>query len=460
MLRKSLPVLSLALGLGVTAGLPAATTPVYKLLYSAPNPSSQGAAPVTVFEVAPGLLYFLSTAQAESPGGGASFGPSIFSLTETGSPPTLIYSFPFNNLSQALVQAANGRLYGEVYDSSRDGLYYSLAASGEGLQQYQTGKWSSIVSMTAAPGEIYDAMATGTASQSFILVRIDETGSETTLHQFSAGEGCPTAEMKLVLGADGNIYGFGGQSDQLNPPFFIYRLTPSGEYSRLLSFQGSYGVAHGVSLIAASDGNLYGTFSGSGANNTGFIFQATLSGQWQTVANFPVQGSAEGMSEPGSLVEASDHALYGATVHNAIFRYDLATHALTLAYQMNINNLQGSCAPCNFIQGMDGKLYGTATIGGPGGGTVFSLDFGLPKPKPSIAQMVPASGSVGQKILLWGSHLLGASSVTFNGVPAASVQVGSTQALTVTIPAGATTGPVAVTTANGSFTTTQSFTVQ
>jgi hypothetical protein len=81
-----------------------------------------------------------------------------------------------------------------------------------------------------------------------------------------------------------------------------------------------------VSLIAASDGNLYGTFSGSSANNTGFIFEATLSGQWQTVANFLAPGT-NGMAEPGSLVEASDYALYGATVHNAIFRYDLATHA-------------------------------------------------------------------------------------------------------------------------------------
>jgi hypothetical protein len=53
---------------------------------------------------------------------------------------------------------------------------------------------------------------------------------------------------------------------------------------------------------------------------------------------------------------------------------------------MNRRNLQGGCAPCNFIQGIDGKLYGTAVIGGPGGGAVFSLDFGLPKPPPRVAQ--------------------------------------------------------------------------
>jgi uncharacterized protein (TIGR03437 family) len=74
--------------------------------------------------------------------------------------------------------------------------------------------------------------------------------------------------------------------------------------------------------------------------------------------------------------------------------------------------------------------------------------------------MVPDSGATGQKIILWGSHLLGATSVSFNGVPAAAFQVNSTQAVVAAVPAGATTGPVTITTANGSFTTTQSFTIQ
>jgi hypothetical protein len=50
--------------------------------------------------------------------------------------------------------------------------------------------------------------------------------------------------------------------------------------------------------------------------------------------------------------------------------------------------------------------------------------------------------------------------VTFNGVPAAAFQVNSTQAVMATVPAGATTGPVTITTANGSVTTKQSFTVE
>jgi hypothetical protein len=159
MLRKFLCVLALCAAAGSSAG----QSPIYKLLYSAPNPSSQGSAPLTVFEVSPGLLYFLSTAQAQSAGGVPSFGPSIFSLAITGSP-ILIYSFPFNNLSRALVQAADGRLYGAVYTAQEKGIYYSILPSGDGLKPYPTGAWSSIWAITVMPGGIYDAI--GTVSQS------------------------------------------------------------------------------------------------------------------------------------------------------------------------------------------------------------------------------------------------------------------------------------------------------
>jgi hypothetical protein len=63
-------------------------------------------------------------------------------------------------------------------------------------------------------------------------------------------------------------------------------------------------------------------------------------------------------------------------------------------------------------------------------------------------------------VILWGKYLLGATAVTFNGVPAASPVSTSVQSVLVTVPPGATSGPVAVTTANGSFTTAGSFSVE
>jgi hypothetical protein len=66
---------------------------------------------------------------------------------------------------------------------------------------------------------------------------------------------------------------------------------------------------------------------------------------------------------------------------------------------------------------------------------------------------------IGPCHLLWGEHLSGAVSATFNGMPAAAFQVNSTQAVMATVPAGAATGPVTITTANGSIATKQDFTV-
>jgi hypothetical protein len=174
------------------------------------------------------------------------------------------------------------------------------------------------------------------------------------------------------------------------------------------------------------------------------------------VANFP----ATGMSDPRSLLQASDGNIYGTTNFNQIFRYNLATHALTLAYQLNAGSVQGKCE-CQLIEGMDGKIYGVTPNGGPTGlGIVFSLDFGLPKPLPLVSGIYPPSGPVGKQVILWGNYLLGATSVAFNGTPAVNPISTSVQSILVTVPSGATTGPVTVTTANGGFTSTQVFTVQ
>jgi hypothetical protein len=260
-----------------------------------------------------------------------------------------------------------------------------------------------------------------------------------------------------VYGPDGNVYGIGTEQQYGISPGFIFRLTPAGTYSKLLTFPAFPPGGGAIPLIAASDGNLYGSFSGGGVNRTGDIFQATLSGQYQKMADFP----ATGMSEPRSLMQAADGNLYGSTNFNTIFKYDIATHALTSVYQMDPLGGQGKCG-CDIIEGMDGKLYASAPYGGPnlGVGVVFSLDIGLPKPLPAVTGLYPSSGAVGQKVLLWGDYLLGATSVTFNGTPSAGVSTTSVHSVSAIVPAGATSGPVTVTTRNGTSTTTQSFTVQ
>jgi hypothetical protein len=61
-------------------------------------------------------------------------------------------------------------------------------------------------------------------------------------------------------------------------------------------------------------------------------------------------------------------------------------------------------------------------------------------------------------VTLVGSALSGATAVTFNGLGAAFTVVSPTQ-VTATVPAGATTGPIAITTRGGRATSASSFTV-
>ncbi|MBI5836475.1 MAG: IPT/TIG domain-containing protein [Candidatus Eisenbacteria bacterium] len=75
---------------------------------------------------------------------------------------------------------------------------------------------------------------------------------------------------------------------------------------------------------------------------------------------------------------------------------------------------------------------------------------------PTIALFVPAAGPVGTSVKVRGTILDGASSVTFNGTAAAFTMDSST-VITATVPAGATTGQIAVTTPGGTATSSGSF---
>jgi uncharacterized repeat protein (TIGR03803 family) len=405
-----------------------------------------------MLEVEPGLFYGLSSRGTDK------FGASIFTVTSTGTF-KLIYSFQPSVQSYTLGQGSDGLLYGAGFAShDSHNFYYSLQASGENVRQYAfPGQWGSgWQTIVAPPGNLYDIVAANPpqGSRVFGLARIGEDGEITILHEFSGSDGAPTG-ANIVLGPDGNIYGIGNQQLTGVSPGFIFRLTPDGAYHRLLSFT-SFPYGGQLPLIAATDGNLYGLFGAGGAHNTGELYRITSSGQFGTVASFP----ANGMVQPQTLMQASDGNIYGTTTNTYIFRYSLATRKLTMVYQLSPSGAQGLC-PCGLIQGMDGKLYGVAPFGGnyPGIGTVFSLDIGLPRPTPVISQMYPASGAAGQKVLFWGKYLLGATSVTFNGVPATGVSVTSGQSVRASVPAGATTGPVTIRTANGSFTTKSVFRV-
>jgi subtilisin-like proprotein convertase family protein len=78
---------------------------------------------------------------------------------------------------------------------------------------------------------------------------------------------------------------------------------------------------------------------------------------------------------------------------------------------------------------------------------------------PTVTSFSPTSGKVGTAVVLTGTNFTNATGVTFNGVTAAFVVNSSTQ-ISTSVPAGASTGPVAVTTAGGTGTSATDFVVK
>jgi uncharacterized protein (TIGR03437 family) len=77
---------------------------------------------------------------------------------------------------------------------------------------------------------------------------------------------------------------------------------------------------------------------------------------------------------------------------------------------------------------------------------------------PTITSFAPTSGPVGTSVTITGTNFTGATSVKFNGVSATFI-VNSATKITATVPTGATTGAITVTTPGGTATSTSNFTV-
>jgi len=103
-----------------------------------------------------------------------------------------------------------------------------------------------------------------------------------------------------------------------------------------------------------------------------------------------------------------------------------------------------------------GTISVTDTEGTATSATTFTV---TPSPTPTLTSFAPTSGAEGDTITLTGTGFTGASAVTFNGTAATTFTVDSDTSITVTVPTGATTGAIVVTTPGGTATSATDFTV-
>lgn len=302
--------------------------------------------------------------------------------------------------------------------------------------------------------------------------RLTPAGKRTTTHTFCLQSGCPDGSEPqwLIQGTDGNLYGVtflgGDKSTQLNGngAGTLFEITASG-FNTLYHFCSQAACADGaapVRLIQGADGDLYGVTATGGALNSnvpygsGTVFKITTAGILTTLHAFCPQLPCLDGDGPTSLIQASDGNFYGTagggTLNSGVVFKITPNGAFTTVY--NFASFQGT--PNSLMQGTDGAFYGTAAGGGKTGrGGIFRLDTGF---GPIIHPLL-TFGKAGAKVMILGTSLSGTTAVDFSGVAATFTVNSSGTAISTTVPAGATSGAVTVTTPGGTLTSDVAFTV-
>lgn len=393
--------------------------------------------------------------------GGANYFGSVFKITPDGAFTTL-YNFCSQSgcldgeLPQAgLIQTYNGDLYGTTNSggAAGAGTIFKITRGGALTTLYSfngtDAGYPTAGLVQAAHGDLY-----GTTTQggpylyNGTIFKITLGGAFTLLHTFTGTDGnYPSAA--LVRGADGDLYGTTREGGGSTGTGTIFKITPEGALTTLHIFDGTDGEDPGAPLIQASDGNFYGVTQLDTGAGHGTIFRITPDGVF--TALHTLDGTDGGVST-AALVEASDGDLYGTTQtygalgYGTIFKITL--NGVFTTVHMFDGGAGGAAPVAGLIQDTNGDFYGTTAEGGdngmPGSGAIFRFSEGLDP----FVELRPAIGKVGAVVRIIGTDLTGATSVTFDGTPAAFAVISGTEGL-AQVPAGASSGNVQVVTAAG-----------
>jgi uncharacterized repeat protein (TIGR03803 family) len=369
-------------------------------------------------------------------------------------------------------------------------------------------------------GNFYGLTSGGGAFGDGIFYKITTTGKPTTLLSFdyeTTGDLGALPQAGLILATDGHYYGttFQGGGGCVFGCGTVLELTSAGALTTLHLFDGSGANSDGAGpygLYQHTNGNFYGATNAGGTSNDGALFDLSdglgpfvklLPNFGKVGATFVILGQGLTGATAVSLdgVAAKFH-VYSDTYMTAIVpagaltgpvRVTASSGTLTSDRTFLVRPQIKSFSPTGGVVGTSVTITGvsfTQTKGVAVGGksTTFTVNSdteltanvpvgaktGLPitvataggttsygtfSVVPQPLSFTPTSGPVGTSVTITGNSFTAATEVTFGGVAATTFQVVKDTQVTALVPTGAVTGPIAITTAGGTGTTTTNFTV-
>src|SRR5579871_299948 len=163
-----------------------------------------------------------------------------------------------------LIRDNSGNMYGTTYEggSANLGVVFKLDKAGyQVLYSFKGGTDGANpyagVTLDSA-GNLYGTTYYGGTANAGVVYKLDPLGNETVLYTFSGGADGANPYAAVMVDSAGNLYGttVNGGAAQVG---VVYKINPSGQETVLYNFTGGSDANPYGGVIADPAGNLYGT---------------------------------------------------------------------------------------------------------------------------------------------------------------------------------------------------------
>jgi uncharacterized repeat protein (TIGR03803 family) len=412
--------------------------------------------------------------------GGANGSGAVFKITLPSGALTVLYNFDQLHGSApqgGLTLGRDGYFYGttQAYGTACCGTVFKIKGTSlavlHNFSDGTDGAYPFAPPIQGTDGNFYGttcgSACVGRGPSLGSIYKITSTGVFTPLYQFPLDYTHGAFPYgPLVQASDGNFYGTASQGGTSNGGVVFRFVTATRKLTVLYNFDGTHGYGPVGPLVQASDGNFYGTATGGGTSRAGVLFKITPTGSLTVLHN--MNGTSDGEAPWAGLLLATDGNFYGAaaaggdlTCNNGVGCGTLfkitPPPTSTFSVLRNLEVTTGISPMVTQFQRTDGILYGDTSSGGTGNVIVCGVTTDLcgvfykynAKLLPFVS-LLPYSGKVGNTIEFLGQGFKQSlTTVSFGATKSTNVMVPTQYPgtyLTATVPSGATTGYVTVTT--------------
>ncbi len=409
---------------------------------------------------------------------------TIFQVTPAGVH-TLLYSFTGGSDGEYPYATPTLGADGNLYGVTQSATAYKITPSGKFTLLGSIPERSFAPLVLANDGNFYGTTQRGGSTNAGTVFKMTPAGKVSIVYNFDTTHGA-APWGGVVQGADGNLYGTTTAGGSVSGGV-VFRVTRSGSLKVLHNFptndpnDGNNPVA---GVVTATDGNIYGVTFAGGINGLGVYYEVSAAGKYSVLYNFDKPNGSE---PSATAMQHTNSAIYGLTGAGGSLGdgvvYSLGLNTGSFVKLVLSSGKVGSTVQilgsgfnsttkvkfngtsANFTVVSDTYMTAKVPAGAASGPILVTTSAGPLASStsfriiPKVVSFSPTSGTVGAQVVIKGNTFTGATKITFGGAKATTFSVDSDTQITATVPAGAKTGKITVTTPSGSGTSSAVFIV-